>query len=44
MFGPRVRLPKQMAGATTGNHRPWGYQVPDDNTWQMKVDCRLGIK
>ena len=24
--------------------RPWGYDVPDGDTWQGKIDGRLGIK
>ena len=23
--------------------RPWGYDVPDGDTWQKKIDTRLGI-
>ena len=44
MFGPRTRLPAvQCTGSGKGN-RPWGYHVPDGDTWQDKVDARLGIK
>ena len=38
MFGPRKRLSKRQAAA-----RPWGYQIPDGETWQKKIDERLGI-
>jgi hypothetical protein len=38
MFGPRVRLP------AAGKSRPWGWHIPDGDTWQGKVDARLGIK
>jgi hypothetical protein len=24
--------------------RPWGYDVPDGDKWQEKIDARLGIK
>jgi hypothetical protein len=27
-----------------GKSRPWGYDVPDGDTWQGKIDNRLGIK
>jgi hypothetical protein len=40
MFGERVRLP----ATKLDNRRPWGYDVPDDITWQEKLDARLGIK
>ena len=44
LFGPRARLPfVQCTGSGKGN-RPWGYHVPDGDTWQEKVDARLGIK
>lgn len=44
LFGPRARLPfVQCTGSGKGN-RPWGYHVPDGDTWQDKVDARLGIK
>ena len=40
----RARLPfVQCTGSGKGN-RPWGYHVPDGDTWQDKVDARLGIK
>jgi hypothetical protein len=45
MFGPRRRATAQQT--THGNpskRRPWGYDVPDGNTWDGKVDARLGIK
>ena len=42
MFGPRKRLKAQ---SQSGNaRRPWGYDVPDGNKWQEKLDARLGIK
>lgn len=28
---------------TRETHRPWGYEVPDGDTWQKKIDERLGI-
>jgi hypothetical protein len=37
MFGRRQRLSEQ-------GRRPWGYEVPDGETWQEKLDARLGIK
>jgi hypothetical protein len=40
MFGPRIRLPASMGGT----HRPWGYPVPDGDTWQGLLDERLGLK
>jgi hypothetical protein len=42
MFGPRQRLSQETAGSS--KHRPWGYDVPDDITWQEKIDARLGIQ
>jgi hypothetical protein len=39
MFGSRKRLKAQ-----DSNRRPWGYDVPDGNNWQAKLDERLGIK
>jgi len=42
MFGPRKRLKALQTG--NGKRRPWGYQVPNGNKWQEKVDARLGIK
>ena len=41
MFGPRRRLPSQGSGI---KHRPWGYDVPNGDTWQAKIDARLGIQ
>ena len=40
MFGPRKRLAR-LSGIKS---RPWGYDVPDGDTWQQKVDARLGIR
>ncbi len=42
MFGPRKRLKAQ--GQSANARRPWGYDVPDGNKWQEKLDARLGIK
>jgi hypothetical protein len=42
MFGPRQRLAQQTAGSS--KRRPWGYEVPDGNEWQEKIDARLGIQ
>jgi hypothetical protein len=39
MFGPRTRL-----ALDSSNRRPWGYDVPDGDTWQEKLNARLGIK
>ena len=53
MFGPRVRLGSVKAfgsveawrGLLQGSkRRPWGYEVPDGDTWQEKIDARLGIQ
>ena len=53
MFGPRVRLGSEQAfgsvetwrGQLQGSkRRPWGYDVPDGDTWQEKIDARLGIQ
>ena len=49
MFGPRqrLRLEDMFKGRLeTGYNgpRPWGYDVPDGETWQEKLDARLGIK
>jgi Family of unknown function (DUF5906) len=53
MFGSRRRNQAETssaaaqtgAGAAVGiTSRPWGYDVPDANTWQGKIDERLGIK
>ena len=45
MFGPRKRLTALQSNATgNSKRRPWGYDVPDGNKWQEKVDARLGIK
>jgi len=38
MFGPRKRLKALQTG--NGKRRPWGYQVPNGNKWQEKVDAR----
>jgi hypothetical protein len=32
------------ANAAQEKRRPWGYDVPDGETWQEKIDGRLGIK
>jgi hypothetical protein len=42
MFGPRQRLAQQTAGSS--KRRPWGYDIPDGEKWQEKLDARLGIK
>ena len=42
MFGPRKRLKAQDKSANA--RRPWGYDVPDGDKWQEKLDARLGIK
>ena len=45
MFGERKRLQAPQDDATGRRMpRPWGYQVPEGNEWQEKVDERLGIK
>ena len=47
MFGPRSRLPAVQTdptGNSQSKRRPWGYDVPDGDKWQEKVDARLGIK
>jgi hypothetical protein len=41
MFGPRRRLAVELTLGIT--HRPWGYDVPDGEAWQTKIDARLGI-
>jgi len=38
MFGARVRL-----APNNTQHRPWGYDIPDGDKWQEKLDARLGI-
>jgi hypothetical protein len=38
--GPRV----EPNVAPREKRRPWGYEVPDGDTWQKKVDARLGIQ
>ena len=40
MFGPKKRMSAKQA---KGEPRPWGYEVPDGDTWQKKIDERLGI-
>jgi hypothetical protein len=40
MFGPKKRISAKQA---EGKSRPWGYDVPDGDTWQKKIDERLGI-
>jgi hypothetical protein len=45
MFEPRKRPPvQQNTSGAKGGPRPWGYGVPDGNTWQRKLDARLGIR
>ena len=39
MFGPRTRLPLGSTG-----RRPWGYDVPDGDKWQERLDARLGSR
>jgi len=40
MFGPRQRCP-----AVQGSkRRPWGYDVPDGDRWQERLNAYLGIK
>ena len=42
---PEPRQPVEPDPATArGKSRPWGYDVPDGDTWQGKIDGRLGIK
>lgn len=42
---PEPRQPVEPAPATArGKSRPWGYDVPNGDTWQGKIDDRLGIK
>jgi hypothetical protein len=43
MFGPRKRV-KAQGPTGLSKRRPWGYDVPTGNTWQRKLDARLGIK
>jgi hypothetical protein len=51
MFGQRVRLPaREQWSHSLGKNvvdeksrRPWGYDVPDGDEWQEKLDARLGI-
>ena len=39
------RQPVEPGSATAREkRRPWGYDVPDGETWQGKIDGRLGIK
>ena len=40
MFGSGQKC-KAVPGS---NKRPWGYDVPDADTWQDRVDEHLGIK
>jgi hypothetical protein len=40
MFGPRQRCPAAQ-GSTS---RPWGYDVPDGDRWQERLNGYLGIK
>jgi len=44
MFGPRKRVKAQQGPTGLSKRRPWGYDVPTGNTWQRKLDARLGIK
>jgi hypothetical protein len=54
MFGPRLRLPEDWddheaahfsgGDGRTSKRRPWGYKVPDAETWQIKLNARLGIR
>ena len=44
MFGPRKRVKAQQGPTALSKRRPWGYDVPTGNTWQRKLDARLGIK
>ena len=39
--GGRQAEPAQIAQK---KRRPWGYDVPDGDKWQEKIDARLGIK
>jgi hypothetical protein len=42
-----MRSPKKVLARNSGseaNRRPWGYDVPDGETWQKKLDERLGTK
>jgi hypothetical protein len=42
---PEPRQPVEPGPATVrGKSRPWGYDVPDGDTWQGRIDGRLGIK
>lgn len=42
---PEPRQPVEPATATAREkRRPWGYDVPDGDTWQGQIDGRLGIK
>jgi Family of unknown function (DUF5906) len=52
MFGERTRLPaenvtvkyKNSGAIQEKKRRPWGYEVPDSDKWQERLDARLGIK
>jgi hypothetical protein len=35
--------PAEADPAPREKRRPWGYDVPDGDTWQKKIDARLGI-
>jgi hypothetical protein len=39
------KLDREHPNMTLAAHerRPWGYEVPDGETWQKKIDARLGI-
>jgi hypothetical protein len=41
MFGQKKRM-SEIRGEGS-SWRPWGYEVPDGDTWQTKIDERLGI-
>jgi hypothetical protein len=47
MFGTRVRLTSTSttlaSNALAKVRRPWGYDVPEGDTWQGQLDARLGI-
>jgi hypothetical protein len=32
------------AAAAHAPRRPWGYDVPDGETWQQKIDARVGLR
>jgi hypothetical protein len=44
IYFEQVTTPPNETLRTANERRPWGYEVPDGETWQKKIDARLGIQ